>query len=191
MPEMDDTYVLTARSMRGLAHPLRMRLLGMLRADGPATASGLAKRLGESSGTTSWHLRQLAAHGFVEEDTERGNRKERWWRSVHRSTQIRQADFLDHPADADALTLLVTQMLDSYHRKAVDYVNSAADWDRSWIEAADMSDWILHLTTAELAALRDRLHEVVEDTERERRPGDEQIAVQIQLFPRRAGHGAS
>lgn len=191
MSDPADTYVLTARSMRGLAHPLRMQLLGMLRADGPATASGLARRLGESSGTTSWHLRQLAAHGFVEEDTERGNRKERWWRSVHRTTQIRQADFMDQPADADVMNLLVTQMLDTYHRKAVDYVNTAAEWDRDWIEAADMSDWILHLTAAELARLRDRLHEVVEDTERERRPGDEQITVQIQVFPRRAENGES
>ncbi len=58
---------LDARSLRGLAHPLRMRLLDALRVHGPATASGLAERLGESSGATSYHLRQLAEHGFVED----------------------------------------------------------------------------------------------------------------------------
>ncbi|MEU7461934.1 winged helix-turn-helix domain-containing protein, partial [Streptomyces griseofuscus] len=32
---------------------------------GPATASQLAERLGESSGATSYHLRQLADHGVA------------------------------------------------------------------------------------------------------------------------------
>lgn len=185
----DDTHVLTARTLRGLAHPLRVQLLGMLRADGPATASGLAKRLGESSGTTSWHLRQLAAHGFVEEDTERGNRKERWWRSVHRSTQLQHAEFMSRPDDVDAMTTLMTQLLDSYRRNAADFLAETPSWDRPWAEAADISDWILHLTAADLAQLRDRVHAVVADSEREARPGDEQVVVQIQLFPRRAGHG--
>lgn len=58
---------LDAHSLRGLAHPLRIRLLGDLRLHGPATASQLAERLGESSGATSYHLRQLAAYGFVED----------------------------------------------------------------------------------------------------------------------------
>ena len=56
-----------ARTLRGLAHPLRLRLLNTLREFGPATASGLADRLGESSGATSYHLRQLATYGFVED----------------------------------------------------------------------------------------------------------------------------
>ncbi|NEE24033.1 helix-turn-helix transcriptional regulator, partial [Streptomyces sp. SID7982] len=49
-----------ARTLRSLAHPLRIRLLNTLREFGPATASKLGERLGESSGATSYHLRQLA-----------------------------------------------------------------------------------------------------------------------------------
>src|SRR5689334_12619211 len=56
------------RSLRALAHPLRLRLLGLLRMDGAATASQLAARTGQSSGATSYHLRQLAAYGFVIEE---------------------------------------------------------------------------------------------------------------------------
>lgn len=69
MEEPQDPQVrqLDARSLRGLAHPLRMQLLDALRFGGPATASQLAEKLGESSGATSYHLRQLAAHGFVED----------------------------------------------------------------------------------------------------------------------------
>lgn len=66
-PQEPQVRSLDARSLRGLAHPLRMRLLDALRFGGPATASQLAAKLGESSGATSYHLRQLAAHGFIED----------------------------------------------------------------------------------------------------------------------------
>src|SRR5688500_20312710 len=59
--------VTDVRALRALAHPLRNRLLGQLRLHGPATASQLGRTVGESSGATSYHLRQLAAYGFVED----------------------------------------------------------------------------------------------------------------------------
>ncbi len=70
---------MTAAQLHGLAHPLRLQLLHVLYAEGPATASQLARRLGESSGATSYHLRALHRVGMVEED-ERRNGRERWWR---------------------------------------------------------------------------------------------------------------
>ena len=62
-----------------LAHPLRIRILDELSAYGPLTASGLAERLGESSGVTSYHLRQLEKHELVREVKDRGTARERWW----------------------------------------------------------------------------------------------------------------
>ncbi|GKY89456.1 transcriptional regulator [Sinisalibacter aestuarii] len=73
--------------LKALAHPERLRMLALLRVDGPATASGLARRLGLNSGATSYHLRQLAKHGFIEEAEGQGNARERWWRARHESTQ--------------------------------------------------------------------------------------------------------
>ena len=70
---------MTAAQLRGLAHPLRLQLLHVLQAEGPATASQLGRRLGESSGATSYHLRALHRVGMVEE-AERRNGRERWWR---------------------------------------------------------------------------------------------------------------
>jgi DNA-binding transcriptional ArsR family regulator len=69
---------MTAAQLRGLAHPLRLELLQVLYAEGPATASQLARRLGESSGSTSYHLRALHRAGMVEEAEQR-NERERWW----------------------------------------------------------------------------------------------------------------
>ncbi|QQQ74681.1 helix-turn-helix transcriptional regulator [Saccharothrix sp. 6-C] len=67
--------------LRTLAHPLRQRILRHLGQHGPATASTLGKALGESSGATSYHLRMLAKHAFVEEVPERARGRERWWRA--------------------------------------------------------------------------------------------------------------
>ncbi len=67
--------------MRAMAHPLRLRLLEVLR-DGPSTATKLAAELGESSGATSYHLRILERAGLVEEETMRGNARDRWWRRI-------------------------------------------------------------------------------------------------------------
>ncbi|MFL5943711.1 MAG: ArsR/SmtB family transcription factor [Gaiellaceae bacterium] len=67
-----------AAHLRALAHPLRLQLLEILGAEGPATASLLARRLGESSGATSYHLRALHRAGMVEEAEQR-NARERWW----------------------------------------------------------------------------------------------------------------
>ena len=89
---------LDARSVRALAHPLRSRLLASLRIDGPGTASTLGERLGESSGATSYHLRVLAQHGFIEEDPSRGRGRERWWRSAHDATSWRPDQFRGDPA---------------------------------------------------------------------------------------------
>lgn len=67
-----------AEQLRALAHPLRLRLLQALQAEEPATASRLARRLGESSGATSYHLRALHRAGMVQE-AEKRNGRERWW----------------------------------------------------------------------------------------------------------------
>jgi len=67
-----------AAQLRALAHPLRLQLLELLHVEGPATASQLARRLGESSGATSYHLRALHRAGMVEEAEQR-NGRERWW----------------------------------------------------------------------------------------------------------------
>jgi DNA-binding transcriptional ArsR family regulator len=70
---------MSAEHLRALAHPLRLQLLQVLREEGPATASQLGRRLGESSGATSYHLRALYRAGMVEEAEQR-NGRERWWK---------------------------------------------------------------------------------------------------------------
>src|SRR5690606_24427705 len=68
--------------LKALAHPLRIQILDLLSTHGSLTASGLAELVGESSGSTSYHLRQLARHDFVREVAGKGTARERWWGRV-------------------------------------------------------------------------------------------------------------
>jgi DNA-binding transcriptional ArsR family regulator len=68
-------------ALKALAHPLRQRILRQLDRQGPATSTTLARELGENTGATSYHLRQLAEHGFVEDVPNRGRGRERWWQA--------------------------------------------------------------------------------------------------------------
>jgi DNA-binding transcriptional ArsR family regulator len=70
---------LSLDQLRAVAHPLRLRMLELLR-EGPSNSTVLAQRLGESSGSTSYHLRQLARYDLIEEDSDRSRGRERWWR---------------------------------------------------------------------------------------------------------------
>lgn len=84
-------------ALKGLAHPLRVKILDLLGSHGPLTASGLGELLGESSGSTSYHLRQLEKHGFVREVEGKGTARERWWeRSPGRFTISDPRDPHDH-----------------------------------------------------------------------------------------------
>ncbi|HTZ25361.1 MAG TPA: helix-turn-helix domain-containing protein [Streptosporangiaceae bacterium] len=71
-----------AKRWKALSHPLRQEILRHLAEHGVATSTTLAEALGESTGTTSYHLRVLADAGVIEEVPGRANGRERWWRSV-------------------------------------------------------------------------------------------------------------
>ncbi len=66
-------------ALKALGHPLRQKILRRLHRDGPSTSTSLARALGENTGATSYHLRQLAEHGFVQDLPGRGTGRERWW----------------------------------------------------------------------------------------------------------------
>ena len=68
-------------TLKALASPIRRRILRYLDDHGQATSTTVAEALGESTGTTSYHLRMLATHGLIAEAGPTG-RRERWWRKV-------------------------------------------------------------------------------------------------------------
>ncbi|MFH8681695.1 ArsR/SmtB family transcription factor [Streptomyces lydicus] len=159
LPGGSDAVVLDAKGLRALAHPVRVQLVGVLRKHGPSTATRLAERLGVNSGTASYHLRQLGAAGFVEEDVERGNARERWWRSVHQSTWFNDPDLATR--EPEATTAYLRSVAATYTLRTQRALNELQAMPRAWRDTFDMSDWPLRLTPEEAAALQEELRAVI------------------------------
>ncbi|GAB3083379.1 hypothetical protein GCM10027080_35860 [Pedococcus soli] len=80
-PRMSPTKISDPKAVLAVTHPLRMRLLGELSRRGTARVVDLAGGLGEPANSVSFHLRQLARYGLIEQNPEQsGNGRERWWR---------------------------------------------------------------------------------------------------------------
>ncbi|MFD7640974.1 helix-turn-helix domain-containing protein [Kitasatospora sp. NPDC059795] len=179
---------LDANSLRGLAHPLRMRLLDELRLHGPSTSARLAERTGESTGTISWHLRHLAEHGFIEEETGRGTKRERWWRPVRGTITLTATEFTQDPSTKAAASVYLAENLRRQYQLVADALT--AEWEGDWRNVGLVSDWSnLRLTPAQLKALGDELAEVVArhtpDPTAAPDPEARPAIVQIQVLPRK------
>jgi DNA-binding transcriptional ArsR family regulator len=188
-----DTVNPDARSLRGLAHPLRLRLLGLLRADGPATATQLAARTGQSSGATSYHLRQLAAYGFVVEDTERGTGRDRWWRAAHRMTTFDPPKDQDEEARAlgeEYLRIVADAMGRRVQSTIAGLATMEEDLGPGWTDGFTMSDYLLRLTLDEARTLIAELEAMGakrrsdDPAKRSKAPGDaRRVVLQFAVLP--------
>jgi hypothetical protein len=139
-----------ARALRAYAHPVRMKLILALRTRGPLTATQAGRLLGESSGTCSFHLRQLAKYGLVEE-TGDGVGREKPWRATATST-----DWDDAPQDAEtaaAAGLLAEVLAESYFAQLMRWLEVRDGEGEEWRRAALLGDRFLWLTADELAQL--------------------------------------
>jgi DNA-binding transcriptional ArsR family regulator len=187
-PQDPQVRTLDARSLRGLAHPLRMQLLDALRFGGPATASQLAERLGESSGATSYHLRQLAAHGFIEDAPERGKGRERWWKAAHQGLRFDDALLADTSPDVrGAADTYLHEVATTQARDLSTWLGNRQAWPEEWSRTWDMSSATLRLTPELARELVEKMHTLV-DTYRDRatEEGDTDTAhvcIQTRAFP--------
>lgn len=154
-------YVVGSESLKGLAHPLRLRLLAELHARGSATASQLGVALGESSGSTSYHLRQLHRHGFVEEDAGQGTARERVWIPRRGGWTLPTNDLLEDPANAAAVDLVLQAQLRADQERMLAAITDAPGWPLEWREATVRRQTHVTLDPAQLEAMRAEIDEVV------------------------------
>ena len=173
----------TGEQLQALAHPLRSRLLGALRFYGPATSTALASRLGTNSGATSYHLRQLAEVGLVEDDEEQSNGRDRWWKAAHDATSWRHGDFDDDPDARAADDWLVRRQARTVSGWLLDWLDVRDDWSVEWRDASDQSDYHLDLTPAGLRTLMEEVHAVVAKHREAPSPdGAERVTIILQAF---------
>lgn len=179
--------VTDANDLQALAHPLRIRLLGALRRGGASTASRLAAQLGVSSGLTSYHLRQLAAAGFIREADQPGTGRERWWQASRRSTHV-LAPAAGHPDDDAVTTEFLQAVIEVNFDNARAFIAQEDQWPADWREASEFSDLMLALTPADANRLRRELAEVIARYPRHEAgqplaAGAAVVQAQYQVFP--------
>ncbi|HEV2999552.1 MAG TPA: helix-turn-helix domain-containing protein [Solirubrobacteraceae bacterium] len=161
-----------SQDLRALAHPLRLKLLGALRLDGPATASHLARRFGASSGLTSYHLRALAERGFVEDDPDHAGRgRERWWRAADDAHQwvapVGSADEPEQAGRVEATRALNREVARIYGQWLEAWALAEPDLDDAWRRVVTSFDRWLQLSPERLGALVAEIEAVLDRYEAE------------------------
>jgi DNA-binding transcriptional ArsR family regulator len=169
--------------LKALAHPLRRRIMHRLRS-GPASATTLATYLGENTGATSYHLRELAKHGFIEEATDLARGRERWWRMRQRDLRFphRSAQSPEMRALFDDLNSRhLAEDLDAWAR-----FQAQSEQMGDWADAVPFSRATLHLSQEEIKRFFDEYMALVK---RYWRPADDippqarQFRVRFIAFP--------
>jgi DNA-binding transcriptional ArsR family regulator len=180
--------VTDVRALRALAHPLRNRLLGQLRVNGPATASQLGRAVGESSGSTSYHLRQLEQYGFVEEVEGQGTARERWWRARHRMTSWQAADLVEQEGGSEVQEEMTRMQIDQHARVLDAWFRQKESLGPEWEAAVSLNDYGMRLRPDQARAMADEINAVVDrwmtaHTSEEPAEGAELVVVLTDIVP--------
>lgn len=181
---------LDAAALKALAHPLRVRIHQILALRGRVSVTSLAKELDESTGATSYHLRQLAKHGLVEQcdPPEDGGRRQRWWRMAAEELHVAGFDFLRNNDTREAVGFLLREYNADRNRKLANWYTTATDWPIEWQKASSDMDGRLDLNAKQTRALADEMAALI-DKYHELRPGRgaRKVDVQYAIFPTDTG----
>jgi len=142
--------VTDARTMRALSHPVRIALIEALSLYGPMTATEAGERIRESATTCSFHLRQLAKYGFVEE-AGGGKGRARPWRMSSIGMHIESSE--DDPASEIAASVLGRLIRERQFGRYRTWLDTRSSFPKVWRDAAGDSEFVFYLTAEELEAL--------------------------------------
>ncbi|MGH8861918.1 MAG: ArsR/SmtB family transcription factor [Jatrophihabitantaceae bacterium] len=183
---------LDASALKAMAHPMRVQILRILQLRKRASVTSLADELGETTGSTSYHLRQLARHGFVE-DFEPGDdesahpspgRKQRWWRMAVEQIHMTGFEFMQNADTREAAGFLLREFQADRSRRLANWFATAPQWPLEWQRASSDMDGNLELSARQTRALADDIAAVVEKY-RTLKPGKgaRRVDIQYAVFP--------
>jgi DNA-binding Lrp family transcriptional regulator len=183
---VDDPHVreLTdPRAMRALTHPVRLALLEALGVEGPLTATGAADVIGESPTTCSFHFRQLAKYGFVEQAAT-GPGRMRSWRLTRVGMHF--TDVHEDPETQIAARALARTLRERSFARLQAFFEERSSYPVRWQEVTGSSDFTLHVTPDELRALDEEITAILQRyrdriAHPERRPTDS-LPIEVLLF---------
>jgi DNA-binding transcriptional ArsR family regulator len=180
--------VLDAGALRALAHPLRVRIYDILGQYGAQTASSLAEQLGESTGSTSYHLRALAKHDLIREAPDRGTARERWWERPVGGVSFGSPAAMTTPAGRAVTQLVMAEFLRNRNEQLLDFVSRGMDGENeSWQDGTLISTATARLTpdqakelTLKIMALID---EVVDNYRNQTGENVRPVTIRADVFP--------
>ena len=180
--------VLDSGALRALAHPLRVKIYDILSQYGPQTASSLAERLGESSGSTSYHLRALAKHDLIREAEDRGTGRERWWERPVGGVSFASPAAMTTPAGRAATQVVMNEFLRNRNDQLLEFVNRGIDRaDELWQEGTLVSTATARLTpeqSKELALkIMALIDEAVDNYRNQTGENVRPVTIRADLFP--------
>ena|ERR1022692_1023499 len=187
MEDYEIRDVTDSRVLAAMTHPLRRRLLSLLKLDGPSTASVLAQRTGQATGNISHHLHALAAANLIEEVPELArDRRERWWRRTAPVLRWSSADFADDEA-ADAVARAADSLeLDYQVMRARQWAQETDEEKARWPAGPFATSTWMRLTDAELAELGAEMTGLIRRWADRQLPDDGQDRAPVFVFT----HGA-
>jgi predicted ArsR family transcriptional regulator len=152
--------------MRALAHPLRLALIELLWREGSVNATEAAAELGESQASCSFHLRQLAKFGIVEEvDGVRG--RARPWRLSRLG--LRFSNVHDDPESDIAWTALERLLRGRQMERYRGWLQRRSEYSPASRQAAYHAQRVVWLTPAELNDVAEQVAALLAGLHRERR----------------------
>jgi DNA-binding transcriptional ArsR family regulator len=187
-----ERHVTDPADLKAVAHPLRVRMLALLRRHGPATATELAQRLDTETGSTSYHLRILAKHGFVAEAAAgpegRRHPRERRWEAVHRTTGWSNTQLAATDAGREAAAMMRRRQVEVLIGDVERFEAEQDRLDAAWVEAAGIGDLQVRLTLAGIGELWDRFYAHLDELRARDNddPAAAVVSVVVAGFPRAA-----
>jgi DNA-binding transcriptional ArsR family regulator len=157
-PQLSVRQISDARTLRALAHPVRIALIEALGLGGAMTATQVGEQIGESPTTCSFHLRQLAKYGFVEEAGGGKGRSRPWRITTIGMSFASTSDDPEYEIAARALSRMVRErQLDRYR----EWVEASASFPREWRDAAGSSEYVMYLKPEELEQVNEEITRVL------------------------------
>lgn len=175
-------------ALKALAHPLRVRIYNLLGERGPQTASTLAALIGETSGSTSYHLRALAAHDLIREAIGRGTARERWWELPRGGVNLPGPDETSSPAARAASQVVMSEFFRLRNDSLLEYLNRrSSEQPEQWRDLGLVLTSRLNLTPDQMTGLRDELKAVLDTAvekyrDQETMPGTRRVSMRAEIF---------
>lgn len=151
LPEDAAVTVTSADTLRAMASPIRMRILGTLRVNGEQTV-----------GSISYHLGQLAHAGLVKKvESPDGDRRKSWWKACQSAIRLGRPEEKNGTDESKAMDLFRRSAALSYEMAYERFLDRLPELPREWADSCTSDDHVLNLTAEETSSMIEELNEVV------------------------------